>query len=152
MVYAHHRSWCQQEPVLRLLPRPVGSLWGRGEKRGEPDQEPRQLQVLHLRPRLLTAAHVPLRLHLWQHPPHVGAGKAEPNTFFSQLTRESASARELSHTHFTLSCVIIFRMTKDLASIVLFNSFIVYIIKSNILPFDNKRKTLLNILGCCFLF
>lgn len=69
------RRRCQQKPLLRFLPRPFSSLWGRGEERGEPDQEPRQLQVLHLRARLLPAAHVSLRLLLRQHPPQIGAGK-----------------------------------------------------------------------------
>lgn len=65
----------QQEPLLWRLPRPLGSLWDRGEERGRSDQESRKLQVLHLRPRLLAAAHVPLRLHLQGHSWSAWAGK-----------------------------------------------------------------------------
>lgn len=87
------RRRCQQKPLLRRLPRPFGSLWGRGEERGEPDQEPRQLQVLHLRARLLPAAHVSLRLLLRQHPPQVGAGKVLSSNWLAShwVTCESDS-------------------------------------------------------------
>lgn len=67
----------QREPLLRLLPRHLGSLRGGGEERGGSGQQPRQLQGLHLRARVLSAAHVPVRIHLQERLQSARAGREE---------------------------------------------------------------------------